>query len=756
LIFGSFAVLFILINLAFPYRPGIEYSRLILTSDGTPLRGFLTSGDKWRFYCPLDEISDYQIKAVIAKEDKYFYYHPGVNPISILRAAAENISAGRIESGASTITMQVVRLLEKRPRTIFNKAIEALQALRLELAYSKDEILEMYLNLAPYGGNIEGVRAASILFFNKSSAQLSLAEAVTLSIVPNKPTTMALGRNNERLAGYRNEWLRKFRKDDVFDGDQIDAATAEKLRARRHKAPFIAPHLALRAFNDNPEKNVVRTSIIPDVQQRISNSLQKYIRNYNPHGVFNAAAVVIDNRTDRIIAYAGSQNFSDDAHYGQVDGVQALRSPGSTLKPLIYAIAIDRGILTPNRKIPDVPTDFGNYSPENFDESYSGYVSMAEALARSLNVPAVRTLDKIGVDTLINCLTRAGFSNINKNREKLGLSLALGGCGVTLEQLAGLYSAIANGGLYRPPTYIFGKISSDTVRLFSQEAAYIITQILTTPGRPDYPHSYHFAPEAVRIAWKTGTSYGRRDAWSIGFNSNYTIGVWAGNFDGTHSHILTGAEVATPLLFELFRFVDPSGNPPAQVRPRNILLRKVCQATGLPPGPHCNNLITDMYIPLVSTNTKCSHARQKWVSSDGAMSYCMSCLPESGARKELFEIHPPEIIAYYDENGIPYDKIPPHNPRCRSGAAASAPKILNPVNNLEYLLEKDASNKIMLKCAAAPDISEVHWFAANQLLASAGPSEKIFFRPESEGPLTIKCCDDKGRVSQITIKIKFY
>jgi penicillin-binding protein 1C len=754
--FISFAGIFIIINLLFPFRPEIEYSKLITGREGSPLRGFLTSGDKWRFHTQLNEISEYQIKAVIEKEDKYFYYHPGINLISVARAAAENIISGKIKSGASTITMQVVRLLENRPRTYPNKVVETFRALQLELAYSKDQILEMYFNLVPYGGNIEGVKAASLFYFNKHPSQLSLAEAVTLGIVPNKPTTMALGGNNSQLKEYRNYWLEYFRKEKTFAPEMIDAAIGERLEAERRPAPMIAPHLALRAFEENYNTNIVATSIIPNLQRRISSSVRDYIKRLNNHGIYNASVIVIENQSGQIAAYVGSQDFSDDESQGQVDGISALRSPGSTLKPLIYALAIDKGILTPNRKILDVPTDFGDYSPENFDKSYSGRVTMAEALANSLNVPAVRTLGKIGVDTLIDRLGRTGFAHIRNNRKELGLSLALGGCGVTLQQLAGLYSAFANGGIYKPPTYKKRHGKPDTTRIISPEAAYIITRILTMPGRPDYPRNYHFAPSAVRIAWKTGTSYGRRDAWSIGYNEKYTIGVWAGNFDGSHSHALTGADVGTPLLFELFRFADPDGAQANRSKPENLLPRKVCAETGLPPGPHCENKISDLYIPLVSSSRKCEHIREIWVSSNETVSYCPQCLPPSGAKKKLYKIYPPELISYYNENGIPFETVPPHNANCIASSSAGPPKILNPVDNLEYLIEKDSENRIMLKCAAAGDAARVHWFADNKLIVSAPPGENVFYRPRSEGKIEIKCCDDKGRSSSIIIFVKYY
>ncbi|MFP4527306.1 MAG: penicillin-binding protein 1C [Candidatus Kapaibacterium sp.] len=747
-------VLFIILNFIFPLRPEIEYSRLVVDRNGAAMRGFLTSGDKWRFYSPIDQISDYLRKAVIAKEDKYFYYHPGINIPSIIRAAYMNITTGETQSGASTITMQVVRMLEPRPRTFTSKIIEAFRALQLELSHSKDEILEMYFNLAPYGGNIEGVRAASLFFFNKHTENLSLGEAVALAIVPNRPTTMALGENNPALRKYRDRWLRYFDKNRVFDREIIDAALTEKLDARRRDAPAIAPHLAFRAFAEHYGRRIIHTTIDARIQQEIARTARAYAERLNPWGIYNLSVLAVDNKSGEVIACVGSQDFFDSRHAGQVDGIRAVRSPGSTLKPLIYAAAIDRGLLTPRTAILDVPTDFGDYSPENFDESYRGRVSMASALANSLNVPAVRTLERIGTDTIVNLFAKAGFTGIAGDRNKLGLSLALGGCGVTLEQLVGLYSAFANGGNFRRISYIYNENRSAR-RIVSPEAAWLITQILMLPGRPDYPQDYQSAPGAVRIAWKTGTSYGRRDAWSIGYSKRYTIGVWVGNFDGSPAGMLTGAETATPLLFDIFRMIDPGSESPLGAQPSNLRRRQVCEITGLPPGQHCENTIADFHIPLVSPMRACDHVTEAWVSPDGTMSYCMECI-QPGARKEIFDNPGPELINYYEISGIPFRKLPPHNPECPAVSQADAPKIINPIAGMEYLAGSGEGGRIMLKCLAALDAGRVHWFANNTYIGSADPSGEIFFGPDAPGEYAIKCCDDKGRSSEVRIAVRLY
>ncbi|MEH0158542.1 penicillin-binding protein 1C [Limibacter armeniacum] len=740
----------LLLHFIFPFQPKIPYSQVILSDQGDVIDAFLSKDDKWRMRVELNEVSETLQKAIVHKEDKYFYYHLGINPFAISRAFIKNILTGHTTSGASTITMQVARLLDPKPRTYVNKLVEAFRALQLELQFSKDEILELYLNLVPYGGNIEGVKAASMLYLGKQPDQLSLSQATVLSIIPNRPTSLALGKDNTAIVRARNKWLKIFQQDDLFENTLIEDAYTEPLIAYRRSLKRIIPHLGTR-LRYQIHTDRILTHIDTELQQRASHLTAQYISRQQQYGIYNASVIIVENATRNVVAYVGSPDFYSDRHSGQVDGIQAVRSPGSTLKPLVYGLAFDMGVLTPNRIMLDVPSVFGTYIPQNFDEKFHGKLTVTDALAKSLNIPAVQALDKIGVNNLIASLKRAGFNNIAKQEYKLGLSLALGGCGVSLEELAGLYCSMANKGLYAPLRYTQLDTVSSTASVLSDAASYMISDILQEPDRPDLPNAYLNSVNLPKVAWKTGTSYGRKDAWSIGFNKKYTIGVWVGNFDGTGSRELTGAHVATPLLFRLFNTIDYNSEKGWFQMPDNLEERLVCSETGRVPERTCQHLINDFYIPQVSDNIKCTHQRYVFVSDDSSISYCSQCLPSAGYKKLLYPNINPALVTYFEEKDIPYKRIPMHNPACKAIVKDNPPKITSPLENREYLIGDEAT-ELLLSCQAANDVDWVYWYINDQFYKKSPSEENVFFNPP-KGKVKISCSDDKGRNHNIFITV---
>ncbi|MCH8316960.1 MAG: transglycosylase domain-containing protein, partial [Bacteroidetes bacterium] len=372
---------FFLLNWLFPLKVNIEYSQIITSSKGRVLHAFLTSDEKWRMKTELGEIIPELKKAIIYKEDKYFYYHFGINPISIIRALYNNTLQNKKTSGASTITMQVARLLEPKERTYANKLIEMFRAIQLELYYSKDEILQLYLNLLPYGGNIEAVKSASLLYFQRNPDHLSLSQIVILTIIPNRPNSLIPGQNNDLIEKERNRWLRKFKADNIFPENMIEDALNEPLKAQRHEAPKFAPHFAYRLKSKYPGKAIIKTHLDGNIQNKVELITYNYIQRLKHFNIHNAAVIVIKNKSVVVIAYLGNADFSDTENAGQVDGIKAVRSPGSTLKPFVYALAIDKGIVTPKNTITDVPVNFGGYSPENFNKKFHGKVTIEQALA---------------------------------------------------------------------------------------------------------------------------------------------------------------------------------------------------------------------------------------------------------------------------------------------------------------------------------------------------------------------------------------
>lgn len=747
-------LVFLLLDHLLPFSPPSDDSQIITAHDGTILHAFLNRQDKWRIRAELGDISPELKRTILQKEDKYFYFHFGINPVAIIRAMIQNAVSGERISGASTVTMQLARLTDPKPRTYPSKLKEMFRAVQLEWHFSKNEILQMYLNRLPYGGNIEGVKTASLIYYDQLPQALSLAQIVTLSIIPNNPAAYLYASGDEELLVARNHWLELFDRKGLFDERLIRDAKEEPLGLERNMLPRRIPHLACRLHNEHPEQAVIKTYIDTELQSRIETITWNHVKTIRGKGVRNASVIVIDNRTGGVVSYLGSSDFNDDGSYGQVDGVRSVRSPGSTLKPYLYALAMDKGLITPAAVLSDVPGNFGGYEPENYDGGYRGLISARNALALSLNVPAVKLMDDLGKDLFIQMLVRANFKTISTKKKELGLSLILGGCGVTLEELSSLFMAFARQGVYFPAQYYEGQPSRPYDSLISAPAAYLVTEMMTSLKRPDFPVKAEQIIDLPRLAWKTGTSYGRRDAWSIGYDPYFTVGVWVGNFDGTGVPELNGSDYAAPLLFRIFRILNKGNERTWFPVPQDISTRRVCARSGLPPSGFCTDIIEDEYLPKISPSSACQHLRPVFVSADSSVSFCRSCLPESGYKKKLYPNYPPEVIAYMNDQKIPYETIPPHNPSCERIFYENAPHITSLTDNAEYILFRNEHQKLKLACQAENDVGRVFWYVNNKFLAATGIHEALFFEPP-QGEVKISCLDDKGRNTDIWIQVKF-
>jgi penicillin-binding protein 1C len=437
-----------------------------------------------------------------------------------------------------------------------------------------------------------------------------------------------------------------------------------------------------------------------------------------------------------------------------VNGAAAIRQPGSTLKPLLYAMCIDEGLLTPKAVLNDVPVNYNGYAPENYDQKFLGSVTVEYALEHSLNIPSVKSLRQLGKDKLIQKLIGCDFKQVQKDQNKLGLSLILGGCGATLEELTGLFAAFANNGLYVQPQLTPSKATAKKVQVVSPSAAYMITEILSKVNRPDFPINWTATEHMPKIAWKTGTSYGRRDAWSIGYNRNYTVGVWVGNFSGLGIAELSGANTATPLLFKIFNTIDYDSNSDWYMPPRECALRQVCSETGLPPGPYCSNLLSDYFIPLTSSTAVCHHIQEIKVSADSSLSYCETCAPQTGYIRKRYAVIAPEMQDHLYSNGIAFQAMPPHNPGCEKIFRGDGPVITSPLNGTEYYVSKKNPEPLQLSANTANDVSKIYWYVNDAFYKAASAKEKQFFLPK-EGPVKISCTDDKGRNRNIVITVKY-
>ena len=533
-------------------------SVLVTARDGRPLRAFASENGVWRYPVKVQDVSPLYLEALIGYEDRYFYYHVGVNPIAIGRAAAQGMRNGRIVSGGSTLTMQVARILEPHSRTFFGKLRQILRAFQLEWHCSKTEILEIYLSRAPFGGTIEGVEAASWAYLGKSSKQLSHSEAALLAVLPQTPSRLRPDRNPEAARKARDKVLKRLAENNIWSSVPIAEARQEPVVTRSLRVPMSAALLAQRLRNANPLANKIESTIDADLQSLLEERVHNYFSRLPERS--SAALLVVDNQTLEARAYVGSLSFGDEKTLGHVDMVQALRSPGSTLKPFLYGLAIDDGLIHSESLLVDAPQDFGDYRPANFDPVYHGPVSASEALQLSLNVPAVDLLDRVGSERFAARLANAGLPMRMPAGAKPNLSIILGGTGVKLEELVGAYAALNRKGVAGRVRYSPHAKPSER-RILSPGAAWMIREILETHKSNTQNDDIFDTNQRKRVAWKTGTSYGFRDAWALGTTPQYTVGVWVGRPDGTPMPGQYGAITALPLMYEVFDSLPKSERP---------------------------------------------------------------------------------------------------------------------------------------------------------------------------------------------------
>jgi penicillin-binding protein 1C len=542
-------------------------SVLVLARDGSILRGFLSADGKWRLPTAASAVDPLYRRMLIATEDRRFETHIGLDPLAAMRALAQLATHGRVISGASTLTMQAVRLLERRPRTLAAKLTESGKALALERRLGKESILALYLTLAPFGGNLEGVRAASLAYFGKEPTHLTAAEAALLVAIPRSPERLRPDRHPQAAQLARDAVLRRMAADGVISGETLSEAEAEPVPTSRAAMPFHAPHLAsaVRGSASNPA--VVRTTIAPLLQRQVEALLRREATALEPQATL--AALVVDNRDRQVIAYVGNADFRSASRRGIIDMTRAVRSPGSALKPFIYAMAFDRLIIHPETVLADQPHHFGDYAPVDFDGAFRGEVTAREALQHSLNVPAVAVLERLAPSRFVAALAAAGIRlRLPQPATEPGLAIALGGDGISLQDLTTLYVALSHDGEVAPLRTRADQLpeqpAARTTTIFGPVATWYVNDILSAAPPPP-----GVLPAAVRrarpLAFKTGTSYGFRDAWAVGYDPEVTIAVWVGRPDGTPMPGITGRMTAAPVVFKI---ADLLGPPAAKLMPK--------------------------------------------------------------------------------------------------------------------------------------------------------------------------------------------
>ena len=570
--------------------PGTPYSTVVESAEGELLGARIAADQQWRFP-PCDTVSDRFATALVQFEDRQFWWHPGVNPAALVRAAVDNLRSGHVVSGGSTLTMQVIRLSRQKERTLWQKLIEAVLATRLEARCTKRQILALYASHAPFGGNVVGIEAASWRYFGRPSDELSWGEAATLAVLPNAPATLHLSRGREELLRKRNRLLLRLMEHGDISADSYEAAVEEPLP----DAPLPLPSWASHYVENCPKGVRTRCSLQLPLQRAVEATVNRRSDDLAREGVADMAAVVLDNSTGEIIAYVGNASPLRERPGRQVDIAASPRSTGSILKPFLYEASLQEGVILPRTLLPDIPVNLGGFAPQNFDKQYYGAVPAAEALARSLNVPAVFLLRQYGVPRFHSLLRQAGLSTLTQEPEHYGLSLILGGAEAKLVEVARAYRLMADDrpGIHRPSPFK------------NAMAIWYTFEALKEVNRPD-ELDWRLIRSVRKAAWKTGTSYGFRDAWAVGMTPAYTIGVWAGNADGHGVPGLTGARTAGPVLFDILNLLPYSDEwfpePEHTEQSEESLWAEVCTDSGMLAGPDCPK--TGMYIPAAGIDSE--------------------------------------------------------------------------------------------------------------------------------------------------------
>src|SRR5256714_258955 len=732
-----------------PLLEGISFSQCVRDRNGKLLRVTLTADQKFRIWTSLPNISPALVDATLQFEDKYYRCHPGVNPVASMRAAF-GLWPGGAHTGASTITMQVARLRYRLPtRTFRGKFVQIVRALELERHYSKSEILEAYLNLAPYGRNIEGVGAASQIYFGKTAVHLTKPESISLCVIPQSPTRRALlaDRDNRSLNSALSGWYDRAKINHEFSG--------RSFRARAQvERKFLAPHFVQQVLAAQKSRDEIVTTLDLAKQQLIERRITDYIRANRDRGMQNAAVLLIDTRSMDVLAQVGSADFFNAEIQGQVDGTRAPRSPGSTLKPFVYALALEQGLIHPLSILSDAPRSFGDYDPENFDREFVGPIRACDALARSRNLPAVELASGLCHPTLYEFLRGAGVK-LPRSEALYGLTLPLGGAEVTMEDLVRLYAALANNGELRP----LRRISRDPVpllgrRIMMPEAAFLTLEMLNLP-RPEISSAY--SDKVAPVFWKTGTSHGFRDAWSIAVFNHYVLAIWIGNFDGHANGTFVGRVAAAPLLFQIIdslRAGWPEPNQP-HLPPPDANLKRVsfCAISGDLPEPYCKQQTEGWFIPGISPINLCNVHQEVLVDAASGLR-----VPRDDGtrqlRREVYEFWPTELLSIFRRAGVPRKLPPPFLPGTSPEMIArtgNAPQIISPAERHNILLT--SAGTIALRAKTDADVREIYWFAGNTFIARTNSQDVVAWKA-APGSYELTALDDHGRAGSCALTVQ--
>ncbi|MDR2635742.1 MAG: penicillin-binding protein 1C [Campylobacteraceae bacterium] len=760
-----FATALVLIGLRLLPHPKLSDNLFLSTAvydqNGALLRLTLAKDERYRVYTPLNEISNDTIKSVLLYEDKWFYYHFGFNPVSLIRGGwISYVKKGDMQGG-STITMQLARMYWKlNTRSISGKLKQILRSVQLELFYSKDEILEAYLNYAPYGRNIEGIGAASIIYFDKSPDKLTLPEVLALAVLPQSPSYRIdknTGYVGEKLTKARNELFVKWQE--KFEVDNLTKALFKLPFSLRQpeNLPFYAPHfveqLLKEDFNAGVANYKISTTLDLKLQRLLETQIHSYINRSSNKGVKNAAAVLVDTRDMSVVAAVGSAGYFNNEIEGQINGFNIKRSPGSTLKPFIYALAIEQGIIHPQSVLKDVPTSFSSYTPENFDNRFVGPLSAAQALIRSRNIPAVYLNNKLRNPNFYAFLKKAGISKM-AGEGHYGLALALGGGEVTMLEEAKLYAMLANGGALREVRMRKEQPVSNSTGLLSKEAVFIVLDMLSSMPRAD---SAAAEVQKLPIYWKTGTSWGFRDAWSSGLVGQYALIVWLGNFDNSGNPAFVGSNSAAPLFFNIVNSLQATQKlyDVNKIIPTNVKKVDVCLSSGDLTTVWCKRKGKSWFIPGVSPIKVDTVYRPVLIDKKTNLPVCGG-KKNANTKIEVYEYYSSDILDIFKRAGLP-KREPPNMEHCRHAfdvAAGINPSITSPLKNTVYTIResKEKEERIVFTAVTDANVKTLYWFANDEYIGSSDQSKSVLWLPKKSGTFEIRVIDDHGRFDKRNIQ----
>lgn len=745
----------------------VPYSTVVYDRNSELLGARIANDEQWRFPT-VDSVPDKYKTCLIEFEDRYFKYHWGINPLSVFRAAKQNISNQRIVSGASTITMQTIRLSRKKNRTFTEKFVEVILATRLEFSYSKDEIINLYASHAPMGGNVVGIEAASWRYFGHQSSTLSWAEAATLAVLPNSPAIMHFGRNREKLLNKRNALLKKLQDKNVLDAVDYELAISEPLPFEPYPLPQISPHLVTKVYLEQEGKQVI-TTIDKQKQLQVENILSRWNAEFAQNEIKNIAAIVIDVEKNEIVSYCGNVHFNKSISANQVDILQSARSTGSILKPFLYCAMQQNGQLLPHQLLADVPININGFTPKNFSLNYDGATPASEALARSLNIPFVTSLRKYGVPKFYNLLKASGMTTLSRTPDTYGLSLILGGAEGKLWDISMMYAHMAQSlndfneeGVYKvrkPVSYIkhdnnAGSTGKVDRPLYEAGAIWLTFDALTNVNRPE-EIDWRSIPSIQKIAWKTGTSFGFRDGWAVGVSPKYVVGVWVGNSDGEGRPGLTGARTAGMAMFDIFNIL-PSTR--WFVKPINDLVEtEVCKESGCLAGVNCptESIDTIMVTRKGLEGDVCKYHIKVNVSEDFKYRVFENCAGKRGIVQTSWFVLPASWEWFYKEQHPSYRALPPFSPECISEDQRIM-EFIYPFSNAVVSIPKQldgSQGRLVFELAHRNPQSKVFWHLDETYVGETQHFHKKELSP-ALGTHRLTVVDESGNTSSIRFTVK--